>query len=100
MSRQAQQCRGGALAAAIDEAAAELVGTRLLETEMRRASHRVADLHQDHVTAFLATLDVFSVTDAISAPRPDARDLPALIRGSCRLINSRPAGETFRVAHV
>ena len=60
-----EEAESGALAGAIDEGGAELVGTRLLETEMRRASHRVPELEQDRVTALLATLDLYSVTDAV-----------------------------------
>lgn len=60
-----QEAESDALAGAIREADAVLVGTRLLETEMRRAVHRTPELAQDHVTAFLTTFDVHSVTDAV-----------------------------------
>lgn len=53
------------LAIAVRDENASLVGTRLLETELRRAAHRSTALHQDHVTAFLSTIDVHSVTDAV-----------------------------------
>lgn len=54
-----------ALAEAIETAGARLVGTRLLETEMRRAAHRAPGLHQDQVTALLSTIDLYSLTDAV-----------------------------------
>lgn len=60
-----EEAESEALALAIRHADAILVGTRLLETEMRRAAHRTPELHQDHVTAFLSTMDVHSVTDAV-----------------------------------
>lgn len=60
-----EEAESATLAEAIHGADAVLVGTRLLETEMRRAAHRTPELLQDHVTAFLSTLDVHSVTDAV-----------------------------------
>jgi predicted nucleic acid-binding protein len=72
-----------ALAAAIADAGARLVGTRLLETEMRRAAHRSPHLHQDQVTALLSTVDLFSTTDALYRqagllPGENLRSLDAL----------------------
>lgn len=60
-----QEAESDALAEAIRRADAVLVGTRLLETEMRRAVHRTPELLHDHVTALLSTLDVHSVNDAV-----------------------------------
>lgn len=54
-----------ALAAAVSESDLTLVGTRLLETEMRRAAHRTPELHQDQVTAFLSTIDLYSLGDSV-----------------------------------
>lgn len=79
------------LAARLDEPAVDLVGIRLLETEMRRAAHRNPDLHQDTVTAFLATIDLHSITDVIfrqaGALSGDLRSLGALHLASTLALN-------------
>lgn len=54
-----------ALAAAITTANADLCGSRLLETELRRAAHRNPALHQDRVTAFLDVIDLYELPAAI-----------------------------------
>ena len=54
-----------ALAAAIAGANASLAAARLLETELRRAAHRVPELHQDHVTAFLDAVDLYELPPAV-----------------------------------
>jgi hypothetical protein len=87
-----EEAESGALAAAIDENAAELVGTRLLETEMRRAAHRVGELSQDRVTALLATFDLYSVNDAVFRqagllPGQTLRSLDALHMASAIALN-------------
>ncbi|WP_413248706.1 type II toxin-antitoxin system VapC family toxin [Sinomonas flava] len=57
-----EEPESAALAMAIDGAGAELAACRLLETEMRRAAQRVSGLHQDAVTAFLDTVDIYEMT--------------------------------------
>ncbi|MFS3127580.1 PIN domain-containing protein [Nocardioides sp. Bht2] len=79
----AAERESAALAEAIQASDARLVATRLLETEMRRAAHRALALHQDQITAFLSTLDLYSVTDAVYRqaglmPGPRLRSLDAL----------------------
>ncbi len=78
-----EEAESSALAAAIADGRATLIGTRLLETEMRRAAHRSPDLDQAEVTAFLATLDIYSLTDALYRqagllPGANLRSLDAL----------------------
>ncbi|MFT3874003.1 MAG: PIN domain-containing protein [Nocardioides sp.] len=78
-----EEAESPALAAAIDDAQATLVGTRLLETEMRRAAYRSPELDQTQVSAFLATIDLYSLTDALYRqagllPGANLRSLDAL----------------------
>ena len=60
-----EEPESGTLAAAIAEAGAELVGSRLLETELRRAGHRNPGLHQDGVTALLEVIDMYELPPSI-----------------------------------
>jgi predicted nucleic acid-binding protein len=53
------------LAEAIAEAGAEPCGTRLLETELRRAAHRLPGLHQDRITALLSGIDIYDLPAAL-----------------------------------
>lgn len=56
-----EEAESRALAEAIDTSGVALAACRLLETEMRRAAHRIPGLHQDAVTAFLDGLDVYEL---------------------------------------
>lgn len=72
-----------ALAEAIRDSAAVLVSTTLLETEMRRAAQRIAELSQGAVTGFLRGVDVYEIPPAIFTqagllPGSSLRSLDAL----------------------
>lgn len=72
-----------ALARAVDEAAPQLVGCWLLETELRRIAQRVPALTQEHVSQFLDGVDLYEVPaslfrEAGLLPGADLRSLDAL----------------------
>lgn len=54
-----------ALAAAIDEASADLVGCWLLETQLRRAAQREDALSQRRVSDFLDGIDIYAVPSSL-----------------------------------
>ena len=53
------------LARTIDAWDVTLLGTRLLETELRRAAHRQPLITQDAVTRLLSRFDLYALTDAV-----------------------------------
>lgn len=72
-----------ALASLIDAETPELVACWLLDTEMRRAAHRIASLSQAAVSDFLGNIDLYDVTaslfrEAGVLPGADLRSLDAL----------------------
>ena len=72
-----------ALAGAIDDAAVDLVGCWLLETELRRAAHRKTALTQEIVSEFLDGVDVYEIPaslyrEAGLLPGTNLRSLHAL----------------------
>lgn len=72
-----------ALASLIDTEAPELVACWLLDTEMRRAAHRIGPLSQVAVSEFLGNVDLYDVTaslfrEAGLLPGADLRSLDAL----------------------
>ena len=54
-----------ALAEALDDAAPELVGTWLLETEMRRAAHRVGLLTQEMVSGVRQAVGLYEMPASV-----------------------------------
>jgi predicted nucleic acid-binding protein len=54
-----------ALARALDAAAPDIVACWLLDTELRRAAHRVPALTQDAVTTFLEGVDVYEMPGSL-----------------------------------
>lgn len=72
-----------ALAQALDETTTDLVATWLLETEMRRASHRLEGLTQEAVTEVLDAVTVYELPSSLFReagllPGVDLRALDAL----------------------
>ena len=72
-----------ALAGAIDDAAVDLVGCWLLETELRRAAHRETALTHEIVSEFLDGVDVYEIPaslyrEAGLLPGTNLRSLHAL----------------------
>ena len=72
-----------ALAAAIDAGSPELVACWLLDTEMRRAAHRLGSLTQETVSDLLGNVDLYEVPaslfrEAGLLPGADLRSLDAL----------------------
>lgn len=59
------EVESAALVAAIADAQPQLVGTLLLETELRRAAAREAALTQTHVTGLLTTIDLFELPPSL-----------------------------------
>ena len=53
------------LAATVDAAAPELVGTWLLETEMRRAAHRIGPLTQEVVSEVLQAIGIYEMPASV-----------------------------------
>ena len=54
-----------ALAETLDDAAPELVGTWLLETEMRRAAHRIGPLTQEMVSGVLQAVGLYEMPASV-----------------------------------
>lgn len=78
-----EEPESAALAHALDSDEAELVGTWLLETEMRRAVHRVEVLTQEKVSEVLRAVALYELpasvfTEAGLLPGPRLRTLDAL----------------------
>ncbi|GAA1724870.1 type II toxin-antitoxin system VapC family toxin [Aeromicrobium alkaliterrae] len=59
------EAESDALATTIDAGAAEVVSSWLLETEMRRAAHRIEGLTQTAVSELLDAIDLFEVPGSV-----------------------------------
>lgn len=60
-----EEPESAALARTLDDAAPELVGTWLLETEMRRAAHRIEPLTQEMVSGLLAAVALYELPASV-----------------------------------
>ncbi|GAA4683158.1 type II toxin-antitoxin system VapC family toxin [Nocardioides nanhaiensis] len=60
-----EEAESAALAALLDESQPQLVACWLLETELRRATHRLPALSQEAVSEFLTGIDLYEVPGAI-----------------------------------
>lgn len=60
-----EEPESAALAATVDDAAPELVGTWLLETEMRRAAHRIGPLTQELVSEVLQAVGLYEMPASV-----------------------------------
>lgn len=78
-----EEPESAALAEVLDATAPELVGTWLLETEMRRAAHRVGPLTQEMVSEVLQAVGIYEVPASVFREAgllagPELRSLDAL----------------------
>ncbi len=78
-----EEDESAALAAAVDEIRPELVACWLLETELRRAAHRLPELAQTDVSDLLETISLYEMPaslyrEAGALPGGDLRALDAL----------------------
>lgn len=77
------EAESDALAARLDDDDVQLVGCLLLETELRRACHRIEGLEQEHVTDLLLDVGLQDMTPDLYRtagllPGRDLRSLDAL----------------------
>ncbi len=83
-----EEAESPALAAQIDAEEPGLASCLLLETECRRAAHRVAALTQQHVTDLLASVDLYDAPaslyrEAGLLPGTGLRSLDAIHLAAC-----------------
>lgn len=78
-----EEAESAALAHTIDQEQPDLVACLLLETELRRVVHRIPQLQQSMVTAFLEGIDLYELPTSLFQeagllPGPGLRSLDAL----------------------
>ena len=78
-----EETESPALTAELAAAKPALASARLLETELRRAAHRIPELQQDRVTALLELIDIYEMPASLFRQAgliagPNLRSLDAL----------------------